>query len=638
MAKKRRESAFGIHFDFHAMPEDTVPEIWKPEYYAQMLDAVKPDYVQCDTKGHAGLSSYPTLAGSPANIKTDILKMMRDETAKRGIALYGHHSGLYDQKAATEHPDWAAVDADGVASKDYLSAFGPFADELLLPQLRELAGTYKLDGAWIDGECWATQVDYSVHAVNAYKKEFNAEPPRPGDADYPKYREFCRNGFKKYVQYYVSTIKKEFPDFEITSNWIFSALMPEKMDVDVDFLSGDYAPVNSVESARFQGRILEARNVPWDLMAWGQNAIPFSWLTENRHTKELIQYQQEASVIVAMGGGFEFFNIHYASGGAIQQWAIPVWEKTAEFCRERGVCFGSRITEEFCILMPNDRNSDELNFLYTFAPGEKRCEMWINAMQDCQYSTKAILEDQIISGIPSDCRIIAVPGAEMLSEKAVDALKEFARNGGIVLVDQPSVKYFAADTPAAVKRQIFVDADGALASAESNYCENVPAGAIPAGEVRFDNIYDVEPHPAYSVLKTGKGAICFLNIDLGDFYTINRSNTLRVFLKKMISAVGYTASVSVSGSRFADLTVTAKDDKLLINLINMAGEHNVPTVRSYNEIPLIGPLTVKIAPELKITDVSPVTDADYSIEKEGDIITSITLKTLHIHTAFICKK
>ncbi|MBO7152186.1 MAG: hypothetical protein J6W67_00135, partial [Lentisphaeria bacterium] len=109
MPKKRRESTFGIHFDFHAMPGDTVPSIWKPEYYAQMLDAVNPDYVQCDTKGHAGLSSYPTDAGNRADIKTDILKMMREETAKRGIALYGHHSGLYDQKAAADHPEWAVV-------------------------------------------------------------------------------------------------------------------------------------------------------------------------------------------------------------------------------------------------------------------------------------------------------------------------------------------------------------------------------------------------------------------------------------------------------------------------------------------------------------------------------------------------
>lgn len=636
MAKKRYESAFGIHFDFHAMPEDTVPEIWKPEYYAQMLDAVKPDYVQCDTKGHAGLSSYPTDAGTRANIKTDILQMMRDETAKRGIALYGHHSGLYDQKAAVDHPDWAAVDAEGVPSKDYLSAFGPFADELLLPQLRELAGKYKLDGAWIDGECWAAQADYSIHAVNAYKKEYNAEPPKPGEASYPQYREFCREGFRKYVKYYVETIKKEFPEFEITSNWIFSALMPERMDVKVDFLSGDYAPVNSVESARFQGRVLEARNIPWDLMAWGQNAIPFSWLTENRHTKELIQYQQEASVIVAMGGGFEFFNIHYASGGAIQQWAIPVWQKTAEFCRERSACFGGRISGEFCILMPNDRNSDESGFLYTNAPGEKRCEMWISAMQDCQYSTKVIMEDQIIDGIPEKCRIIAIPGAEMLAPEAVESLKTFVRNGGIVLVDQPSVKHFVQNAQEAVKRQIFVDACGALASAESFYCKSVPADAVPGGEVRFDNVYDVQAHPAYSVLKSGSGAFCFLNIDLGDFYTINRSNTLRTFLKKLISVLGYEPQISVSGSRFADLTVTEKDGKLLVNLINMAGEHNVPTVRSYNEIPQIGPLTVKFSPELKIRSVTPIPEADFTVEKNNGFITSLTLKTLHIHTVFEC--
>ena len=637
MAKKRFESAFGIHFDFHAMPGDVVPEIWKPEYYAQMLDAVKPDYVQCDTKGHAGLSSYPTAAGTQADIRCDILKMMREETAKRDIALYGHHSGLYDQKAAADHPDWAAVDAEGNVSSDYLSVFGPFADELLLPQLRELAGIYKLDGAWVDGECWAAQVDYSVHAVNAYKKEYGVEPPRPGEEGYTAYREFCREGFRKYVKYYVSVIKKEFPDFEITSNWIFSAQMPERMDVDVDFLSGDYAPVNSVESARFQGRVLEARNIAWDLMAWGQNAIPFSWLTENRHTKELIQYRQEASVIVAMGGGFEFFNIHYASGGAIQQWAIPVWADTAAFCRERSECFGGRIRKEFGILMPCDRNSEDMPFIYTNAPGEKRCEMWVSAMQDCQYSTKVVMEDQIIDGLISDFSIIAIPGTPSLSEKAVAELEKFVENGGILLVDNPACCHFFDDVPAAEKRQIFVDAQGALASAESNYCQFVPEGFTAGGAVRFDNIYDVEPHPAYFTKKAGKGVFCFLNIDLGDFYTINRSNTLRVFIKKLISDLGYKATVSVSGSRFADLTVTEKDGSVIINVINMAGEHNVPTVRSYNEVPLIGPLKIEISSELGIKSVSPVTEADYAVEETNGVVTAITLKSLHIHTAFVCR-
>ena len=638
MPKKRNQSAFGIHFDFHAMPEDTVPELWKPEYYAEMLDAVKPDFVQCDTKGHAGLSSYPTEVGTRANLACDILQMMRQETAKRDIALYGHHSGLYDQKAAADHPDWAVVDADGNISKDYLSPFGPFVDELLLPQLRELAGKYKLDGAWIDGECWAAQVDYGPYATAAYRKEFNAAPPRPGEADYDAYREFCRKGFRKYVQYYVETIKSEFPDFEITSNWLFSAQVPERMDVGVDFLSGDYAPVNSVESARFQGRVLEARNITWDLMAWGQNAIPFSWLTENRHTKELIQYQQEGAVIVAMGGGFEFFNIHYASGGVLQRWAIPTWAKTAEFCRERSECFAARIRPEFGVLMPCDRNDNSMPFLYTNAPGEKRCEMWVSLLQDCQYSTKVITEDQLIDGQAEKFRIIAVPGAELLDPQAIANLEKFVANGGIVLVDAPSLKHFYKNVPDTEKRQLFIDASGSLASGESFFRDFVPSDAVPGGEVRFDNIYDVPAKPAYFTRQQGKGMWCFLAVDLGDFYTINRSNVLRNFVKSLISQLGYQADISVCGSRFADLTVTEKENSLFINVINMAGEHNVPTVRSYNEIPQIGPLTITLAPALGIREVTAIPGGELTVRRTDGIVTAITLPELHIHTAVKCSK
>lgn len=635
MARKRRDCALGIHFDFHAMPGETVPTIWKPEYYSRMLDAVKPDFVQCDTKGHAGLSSYPTTAGTQADtITCDILQMMRTETAKRGILLYGHHSGLYDQRAASDHPEWAVVDAEGNVSKDFLSVFGPYVDEQLLPQLRELAGIYKLDGAWVDGECWATYVDYSSHAVAAYRKEYGTEPPRPGEAGYADYREFCRKGFRDYVRYYVNVIKREFPEFEITSNWIFSAQMPEKMDVDVDFLSGDYAPVNSVESARFQGRVLEARNVTWDLIAWGQNAIPFSWLTHNRHTKELVQYCQEASVIVAMGGCFEFFNIHYGCGGAIQNWAIPVWEKTALFCRERSACFGGRIRKEFGVLMPCDRNDPEMACLYTNSPGEISCPAWISCLQDCQYSTRVLFEDDIANGRLDGFRIIAIPETHALPESAKANLVKFAENGGILLVDGASAGNFSSNTAAPEKRQIFVDSSGALASAESFFWKDAPEDTVPGGEVRFDNIYDVPALPAYHLRQVGKGVICFLAIDLADFYTSNRSNVFRNFVRKLISDLGYTASVRVSGSGFADLTVTEKDGSMIVNLINMAGEHNVPGVRSYGEIPPIGPVRVEFDPACRVRNIEKITCDEFSVERNADgTIAALTLERLNIHFA-----
>lgn len=644
--KRRSESFFGIHFDFHAMPGEVVPTVWRPEVYAEMLDAVKPDFVQCDTKGHAGYSSYPTNAGTRAAMQggIDILRMMRDETAKRGIALYAHHSGIYDQKAGELHPDWCVVDVNGKVDTDHMSAFGPFVDELLLPQLRELAGEYGLDGAWIDGECWGTRLDYSHWATDAYKARYQREAPRPGDDDYEGYREFCREGFRAYVKHYVDVIKSEYPEFQITSNWIWSAYMPEKADVDVDFLSGDYSSTNSVCSARYHGRIIEARNKPWDLIAWGHNAIPCSWMTHNRNTKELGQYCQEASMIIAMGGCFEFFNIHYGIGGTVQQWAIPIWAKTASYCRERSSCFGARIRKELGILFPNDRNAPNNAMLYGGAPGGPQLNQWIDLLQDCQYSTKVLLEHQIIEDDLSDYRAIVIPGAGRLDEAAVSALEAYVRKGGKLLVDGMSSKWFEGmggfEAAEGMQQLIFVDGGGALATGETWCVPLRPTTGTACGHRHVDNIYESSSEPAGILNELGDGKICTLTFSLGAFATLNRSSAIRRFTKNMLEGeLGYVPSVCVEGSRFADVTVTQKSSgEVLVNLINMAGEHNVANVRSYDEIPAIGPLTVTFEAGMNVKSVTTIPEGcDLETKVLEDGRTQVVVDRLDIHCALCVK-
>ena len=46
MKKRRADSFFGIHFDFHAMPGQTVCDDFRPDVVARALDAIKPDFVQ----------------------------------------------------------------------------------------------------------------------------------------------------------------------------------------------------------------------------------------------------------------------------------------------------------------------------------------------------------------------------------------------------------------------------------------------------------------------------------------------------------------------------------------------------------------------------------------------------------------
>ena len=168
----RAHSYFGLHFDFHAGPD--CKEVGKNVDAAMvnnLIDKVKPDFIQVDCKGHPGYSSYPTKVGNPVpGFVRDQLRIWRDVTAERGVSLYLHYSGVWDSRAVELHPDWAAIGPDGIRSKEKISVFSNYADSLLIPQLKELSSVYGVDGVWVDGDCWAHQLDYSAKALDLFTK------------------------------------------------------------------------------------------------------------------------------------------------------------------------------------------------------------------------------------------------------------------------------------------------------------------------------------------------------------------------------------------------------------------------------------------------------------------------------------
>jgi len=155
---RRADCFFGVHFDLHATEDITNAGA---TLTATMIDTfltkVRPDFIQIDCKGHPGISSYPTKAGNPVKgFQKDPLKLWREVTEKNKVGLYMHYSGVWDGKAATDHPDWAIVKASGEKSVQKMSFFSPYVDKILIPQLKELSSEYQVDGAWIDGDCCLT--------------------------------------------------------------------------------------------------------------------------------------------------------------------------------------------------------------------------------------------------------------------------------------------------------------------------------------------------------------------------------------------------------------------------------------------------------------------------------------------------
>lgn len=634
--KKRAESFFGIHFDFHAMPSQTVCEDYRPDLIARLLDEAKPDFVQCDTKGHAGLSSYPTEIGNRADsIKEDPLAMWRRLTAERDIALYAHHSGLYDMKVAEQHPDWAVVDADGNVSTEYLSPFSPYAEEFLIPQIKEMYDKYHIDGVWVDGECWGLYLDYGKYATEAYFSEYKKAPAKKGEDGYIEYREFCREGFRRYVDKYVKALKAYAPDMEVTSNWFYSAYMPEPVSTHVDFLSGDYDCANAVNSARFHSRCLEARDMTWDLMMWGQHALPCSWSTQNRSTKELAQYCQEAAGTIAHGGAFQYFNIIYCGGGVIQEWMIPTWVEVAKFCRERqDACFKAKVVPEIAVLYTEAKTSLDAKNLYTISyPELASLRGWIDILQDSGANSSVIYEYQLgdkLSRFP----LLVVPSADKLREDSVLNVCRYIENGGRVIIDRKSLKHFeeklGLKAYGGEARLVYFDAGAALAPAECEFDTLEWKGAEMAARALEANIYRGESICA--ALRSG--STIALAMDLGDVYNKNKTSAIRDIARGLLSSVGFESIVSVEGesSDYVEVVLTEKDGGLRVNLLNTAGPHAQGAVRSYGQIPALYGLEIKIKSDRAPAKVESIPEP-YPITWEynnGEI--TVKLEKLSIHT------
>lgn len=239
-ALRRSESFFGLHFDFHADAGDS--EIGKTLTEARidsLLTLVKPDFIQVDCKGHPGMTSYPSKIPTATTAKSfvkDPLKLFRDVTRRHGVALYVHYSGVFDQAAVRKFPQWAVVNADGKQNVDKMSVRSAYADSLLIPQLKEIAD-YGVDGVWVDGECWATVLDYSPKMLAAFKAETGIQtiPKSPSDAGYEEFKNFNRQSFITYVGHYTDELHRYKPPFQVCSNWAFSSMMPEPVTIDVDF-------------------------------------------------------------------------------------------------------------------------------------------------------------------------------------------------------------------------------------------------------------------------------------------------------------------------------------------------------------------------------------------------------------------
>jgi hypothetical protein len=596
---KRADSFFGVHFDLHA--SENITDAGKT-LTAAMIDTfllkVRPDFIQIDCKGHPGISSYPTKVGFHVKgFEKDPLKLFRERTEANNVALYMHFSGVMDGKVVKEHPDWAIVKANGERSTEKTSFFSPYLDTYMIPQLKELSD-YKVDGAWIDGECWAVEPDYGEASLARFTKETGITeiPRKQSDKYFPEFMEYTSRLFREHLNKYITAIHKYNPAFQITSNWSYSSMMPEKVNIDVDYLSGDVTPQNGVYRSAFEARCLAPQGKPWDLMAWG-----FSWDGGKMpmSIKSSVQLEQEAAQIMAMGGGVQFY-FQQNRDLSLKPWLASMLSEIGIFVRERQpYCQKAIAIPQIALLYPTVSYQRSAPRPYSNPLG--KLEGALNLVLDGQYAVEILMEHHL-TGKMEEYPLIIIPECDYLEPAFIEELIKYVSSGGHLLV-------IGTETAKLFKNELGITSLKTLRETETFFATGNKIGGIRS------SLDSIEVNPGVKVLSTfysgsdfrdkgnmiassenkvGKGTVAGVFFNAGSEYLDYKSPVLRDYISSLINDLFPNQLVKVSGSHLVHVTVNKLNNKMYVNLVNIAGEHTNQNAIGYDEIPPLKDLTIGI--------------------------------------------
>ena len=592
---------FGLHYDLHPNAGDT--ELGREttyEHIRAMLDKVQPDFVQYDCKGHAGYCGYPSKVGSPSpGIVNDALKVWREVTRDMGIPLSIHYSGVWDSRAIELHPEWARKKENGDPDRNNTSRLSAYDEELLIPQLLEVVREYDIDGMWIDGENWASRPDWSEACQKAFTKETGIEeiPKKKTDPHWEEWLAFHRALFAQHVTNYVNAVHGVKPTCMVTSNWMYSVRQPEPMTAPIDYISGDFDPSFGAQRACAEARFMSSRGKPWDLMAWSfLNTGGQGWTM-----KTVPHLCQEVSVVLAQGGSVFIYDQPQRSG-RLTEWHQDLFADVARFCRKRKAwCFKTQTIPQVAILHSETSYYKHNDPLFNFAAANHPMEGALHAILENGYSADILNEEMLVERMTA-YPLVVVPEQEHVPDSVKEALADYAREGGRVLLSGAHVAAQYGEMAGVAPREGeeyggWVPADNGAVTVGGAFqaVDLVQATALAPMLAQQDPILNRRDTAAATCNTYGEGVVVAIHGPVFRSYHQSHYPRLRRFLGDMLGALDAPGLIRLDGPWWIEMAARQKDGKTLIQFVNRAAAGYLdPQRHTVEHVPDSGPFTVTV--------------------------------------------
>ncbi len=577
---------FGIHYDLHAKAQDTeLGASLTREHLRQRFAATRPDWVQCDCKGHPGWTSWPTDVGSTSpGVVNDAVRIHRDVTNELGIKLGMHYSGVIDIRATELHPEWLVVNADG--SRDDRGRTCPhsaYAEELMIPQMLELIEKYDVDGFWVDGDNWGTRPCWcdACTAEFTSRTGIDRTPTSARDDHWSQWIAYHRDLFVEYVRKYTNAVHERKPQCAVCSNWMYTVRQPDPIAVPVDYLSGDYTFDWGAYRAAIEGRMLDSRGFSWDLMVWGfSKTIIDGVQTKLWQFKTPVHLKQEVSEVVALGGAIMVY-AKSERNGHIAAWQNDTVAEVADFCRERKhACFRTDSASEAAVLHPASSFYAESDPLFLYGRAIDPIEGALHGLLENHLSADIITEDQLPAR-GSDYKLLLVPERPALTDEAVAMITAFAQAGGHVVMSGEHLSRDHSDlcgcSYVGTRNPVDTVEFFPVAVGEKAVClmgDWAMVDPRPGTEVITCFLKSQEPddddpdQPAVTRRALGAGTITAIHGPFFRNYFARHYPYQRMLIANIIASLAIEWTVMIEASRDVELIQRRRDGSLMINLLN----------------------------------------------------------------------
>ena len=638
------DASYLIHFDWHAGPGLTSDGA-TPEHIAQRLRLSRPDAIAMHSMGHPGWTTYPTDVDARLRTPTlegDVFGAYAEACKLADCRFQAYISSLWNGRAGELHPEWQTRDHDGkYYHTGWMCHNGPFVDEILFPQIKEILERYEPAGWWFDGEfvqrpCWCD------HCQRKWQEKHGAAyPEKMTEETKVALWHFVWETYAEYIERLSELIHSIRPGSMYCKPGTGDPRFIWPVAQHMDNLSTHLPLPHGARHSGPFSRSMTSWDKPFDIMICNHTSIPGQgWLFKT--PEDLLQ---QAAVCAANGARVSQWDNPTGEGSLLEYPHAVLGKALGEFLRAR------RPWTVPTKSVPYVAALHSWHHFYRNGTGGTTHDIYAvhDALVEEQYHLDIIPEHVLLERLP-EYRVLIMACQTHLPEEVYGKVREYVRGGGgLVVTGEVDVvgegderELALADVlgvellPSGAEAGSITHAGHSFELSECLPVKTTTAEVICPLEAGPGALDDTPAQPAVTLNRFGRGRALFIAAPLFRQFGHARDPRRREFLDSCVSRVIDSKMVEVEGPSCVQVSLRRKGEQTIVHLCNNApgkdlhgGDlivERVPTiemVRVRLECPR-KPEKVRLQPE----DREPV----WGWEK-GRL--QVEVPDLHIHTAVV---